>query len=308
MGGPDLVATLIPIDPKRLAETAFLLPHNEILRQAPAEGIAECSAISNLVHPPTPGAGRNDSDYSLTPRIRLSFEKLKDPTRGFVFGTNPRACDVLLGYRGTEGISDIHFCISFNEQGQVLLRDSSTWGMAVTYDGQGIKEVRHHFTWILNLYKNEKWNIEVHIPRKGRLAFKVELASQYACTKSCKENLKGLLDDRQSGLPPFHLLGMDSHATTAQPSQPLTPRQYPIYVGGEELRRGPYGEVDKVIDVSTGGIYARKRFYEPVWPELQRKTLRDRWLERICKEIRVMRSHPHVRNFGLLDQVLGLTA
>ncbi len=69
--------------------------------------------------------------------------------RGYLFGTDPQACDILLGYRGGKGISGRHFCITFDDQGRVVLRDSSIWGTAVSYDVQAKDEVRHHFSWLL---------------------------------------------------------------------------------------------------------------------------------------------------------------
>ena len=45
---------------------------------------------------------------------------------------------------------------------------------------QAIDEVRKHFTWILDPKKEEgQWDIEVHIPNKDGLAFRVKLVSTW---------------------------------------------------------------------------------------------------------------------------------
>lgn len=133
--------------------------------------------------------------------------------------------------------------------------------MAVSYNGQAEEEVRHHFTWILDLKKEEgKWEVVVHV--RG-LQFKVELASHTTCKAKYDEEVTKFLNDSRNALPPLDVLGIESYITTAQPSQPLTPRQLPIYICERKLGSASFGGVNKGIDVSTGAIYACKKFYEP---------------------------------------------
>ena len=107
------------------------------------------------------------------------------------------------------------------------------------------QEVRHHFTWILDLKKEEgKWEVEVHI--RG-LRFKVELASHNTCKAKYNKNVEEFLKNSQMAIPPLDVLGIDSYTTTVQPSQSLTPRQYPIYICERKLGSGSFGRVDKVI-------------------------------------------------------------
>lgn len=154
--------------------------------------------------------------------------------------------------------------------------------------------MRHHFTWILDLKKDEgKWEIGVHV--RG-LKFKVELASHETCKAEYNKNVEKFLQKGRTDLPSLDVLGIDSHTTTAQPSQPLTPRQLPIYICERKLGSGSFGRVDKVIDVSTGAIHAGKTFYEPQWGEGQerRRQQREDWLNGVRREIRIMRENPHV--------------
>ena len=109
--------------------------------------------------------------------------------------------------------------------------------------------MRYHFTWILDLQKKEgEWEIRVYI--RG-LEFKIELASHKIYQAKYVENVKKFLICSRSSLPSLGTLGMESHITTAQPSQPLTPRQLPIYISERNLGSGLFRNIDKVIDIST---------------------------------------------------------
>lgn len=78
-------------------------------------------------------------------------------------------------------------------------------------------------------------------------------------------NIEDFLKDSRTTLPPLDMLGIYSHMTTAQPIQPLTPRQYSTYIRERKLGSGSFEGVDKVINVSTGALYARKIFCGPQW-------------------------------------------
>ena len=166
-------------------------------------------------------------EYDSTHRLQLTFDKkLKDFTKGYSFGTDWKSCNVVLGLRGAYQISGLYFYITFDitidSERHLILRDSSTNGTAVSYSGQAKDKVRYHFTWILDLKKKEgKWEVEVHI--RG-LRFKVEVASHKTYKADYNKNLEEFLKDSYTALPPLDVLGIDSHITTVQPSQPLTPR------------------------------------------------------------------------------------
>lgn len=149
MENPNLIATLIPVDTKKLAENAFRLKHNHARYLRPTGGIAEEPTISSREPTPAPQLRDSNADghcHASAHRIQLTFsQKPKDPSKGYAFGTNPRLCDVLLGYRGTPGISSVHFYITFNEQQRVILNSCSPRGMAVSYSGQASNEVRYQF-------------------------------------------------------------------------------------------------------------------------------------------------------------------
>ena len=296
MEDPNLIATLIPVDKIKWAENAFRLEQNEERYLPPTQGIPEGPVISSREATPAQEQPNNDNcQYDFTHRLQLTFgKKPKDPTKGYCFGTNLEKCDVLLGQRGEHGISGLHFYITFDDifdDGKhLILRDLSTNGMAVSYSGQASEEVRHHSTWILDLEKEEgKWKIEVHV--RG-LEFGVELASHETCKAEYDKEVMDFLEYSRTALPMVDGLGLDSYRTTAQ----LTPKQYPIYIRERNLGRGSFGQVDKIINVSTGATYARKEFYEPQWGKDKecRRQQREDWLNKVRREIRIMEENPHV--------------
>ena len=300
MEDPNLIATLIPADGEKRAENAFCLEKNEERYLPPSRRFEEGPTISS--REATPAQEQPDDDYreyDSTHRLQLTFDKEpKDPVKGYSFGTDPQKCDVLLGHRGAHGISGLHFCITFDDtiddKKHLILRDSSTNGTAISYNGQASEEVRRHFTWILDLEKEQgKWEIEVNA---RKLRFKVELASHKTCKAEYDKEVQEFLRDSRTALPPLDVLGIDSCTTTAQTSQPLTPRQLPIYIRERNLGSGSFGRVDKVINVSNGAIYARKEFYEPQWGKgkERRRRQKEDWLDRVRREIRIMRENPHV--------------
>lgn len=194
-----------------------------------------------------------------------------------------------LGHR-EEGISNVHFYITFNQKQELILKDSSTRGTAVSYDGQAKEEVRHHFTWILEPEKEEGvWEIEVRV--RGRY-FKVEFASHQSCAAEYNKNVEEFL----AGPNDLTFNGLGIYTSTKLPSLSLTPRRSPIYIRERESGRGSFGGVDKVIDVSTGAIYARKSFFELQWGKYKKHGEREKedWLSQVRKEIRIMKDNQHV--------------
>jgi hypothetical protein len=241
-----------------------------------------------------------------------------DEASGFAFGTAER-CQVLLGHRGVyKGIGGHHFNITFNEQRHLILKGRSTRGTAVSYDGQAKDEVRYRFTWRLDLKKDdgkedgkerkengkerkkngkedEEWDVEVHVPNKAGLAFKVKLATHDTCKDEYDANVNGFLAYRPTAQ--LNALGFDdSLKSTAPDSETLTPKERPVYIKARNLGYGSSGTVDLVIDASTGLKQARKRFFEPKWERDLKKRERQKevWWEMIRKEVRIMESYPHV--------------
>jgi FHA domain len=315
MENPDLIATWIPTDDMRRAENAFLLEHNAT-RYLPPEPIPAGPTISSRESTPAPPSETESQqnaydekvaveDYTFTHRLQLTFgAKPNDPTRGFSFGTS-KDCDVRLGERGPNavGISATQFHITFNMQGRLILTDfNSKYGTAVSYTRTkpAKEELRRNFTWILDLRREKDGalrDVKVHL-RNG-LEFRVQVASHQTCEAEYKANLAECL----KAIPTIAGLGINDPRTTAPPDQLVTLKKYPILIHERTLGRGSFGTVDRVVDVSTGFIYARKIFHLP------REGRTENWLAKIRNEIGIMWRHPHVRTGpGLLGGEYGLTS
>ncbi|OCK91209.1 uncharacterized protein K441DRAFT_679710 [Cenococcum geophilum 1.58] len=108
MDNPNVFAVLTPRDGKNRAMTAFRLPENANRFHSATGGVAEEPTINS--REPTPSVWslseeEREVDQDATDRIILTFDKPpKDPLEGWQFGTN-KLSDVLLGHRGTRGIS-----------------------------------------------------------------------------------------------------------------------------------------------------------------------------------------------------------
>ncbi|KAL9100366.1 MAG: hypothetical protein Q9163_004248 [Psora crenata] len=283
MEDPDLIAILIPVDEDHYAENAFRRSENKNRCLPPTRRIDEGPAISSREPTPVynlPQKDNSGNDYKDTHRLQLIFDSPpKDPTKGYAFGTDKLKCDVLLASRGVRGTSGVHFHITFdviNKERRLVLRDSSTNGTAVSYNGQA---------------ENEE--IKVHV---RRLQFKVKLVSHRTCEAEYKKNVGNFLNYSRTADPLLGGLSINSYTTEVAPSQSRTPGQRPVYIHEKELGKGSFGQVDRVIDVSTGVIYAYKTFYEPPWAKdkERRKCQLEKWRDKIRREIRIIMEHPHI--------------
>ena len=136
MSDPNLFAVLTPCDEN--AKQAFNLSENIHYYRKASQRIVEKPTISSRESTPASIPASHQPDNC----ILLYFDKLpKDPKTGWQFGTNPRTSDVLLGHRGSLGVSGCHFHITVTEQLRMELHDISKHGMIVTYNGQAIDVV-----------------------------------------------------------------------------------------------------------------------------------------------------------------------
>ena len=187
------------------------------------------------------------------PQIQLTFNvPPNDVRRGFVFGSNRKVCDVVFGTQ-KDAISGRHFSIGFDAYSQVVVRDSSKKGTQVSYDGQGTKQTRKNFTWILFEWVSK---IEIIIP-ETEWRFEVRLRNHTSCEPKYRRRLDAYFSDVQESLLPLRNLGIDSQESTANPTK--APRkQSPLYFRDLVFREGNFGIVYRAWDVSSGLCYAEK--------------------------------------------------
>ena len=301
MADPNLFAVLTAYDNKNLARDAFGLPANIHCFRKAAEGIAEEPTIDSREPTPAPQPSP-EARCESGDRILLRLDKPpKDSKTGWKFGTDPRVSDVLLGHRGTSGISSSQFYITITEQFHVELHERSRYGTVVSYDGQAknviLKDDKRLLSFEPGAQKQWK-DIIVYVPDANGLAFKIEFPSHRVGGSEYRENLRAFFKGCNTALPSVSGLGLDSNPPTAPPSrQPRTPCKLTVYFDDGEIGRGEYGLVRKYIDMRAGKFYAAKKFNSevPTRPSGKKRKLdEDGWFEGIRNEVAIMKKNPHV--------------
>ncbi|TKA60932.1 hypothetical protein B0A55_12653, partial [Friedmanniomyces simplex] len=167
------------------------------------------------------------------------------------------SCDIVLPL--LKGISRCHCYLTFDKERRFILRDCSTNGTMVTYDGKG-GEKRQDFTWILGGHRVPDKTETIVIRLHAALKFQI-IVGKPTFPHVYYENVDDFLGEIAATVDlPLGALGIQSVASTAVPTGTHTPMQDPILLEQETLGRGAYGVVTRVWDVSTGREYASKRF------------------------------------------------
>ena len=301
----NVFAVLTPVRGKRgtNALKAFSQPHNSAWYNTATGWVAEEPAIGSREPTPAP-VSPCEYDCESTDCIVLRFDELsKNPSKGIQFGTSETNSHVLLKFSGMNGISARQFAIVARGDGSVYLEDFfSTYGTAVSYDGQGKNQKRRKEQWILAREPGTPKRWETLIVWAGNLAFEIDFPNQEVGHADYVTNLEALVEETRSALLSMDALGLHSNLTTAAPSEPETPNpnQPPIYIDRGELGRGEFGVVIKVMSNRDGNFYAAKKFIRPSRVAKSDKTKRKRdedeedWYTKIRKEVNIMRNNPHV--------------
>lgn len=277
---------LILTSPQMQFQDACELPHNSE-RYIPPIDLDSSESGSRRTTP--------DIDpISIWGRIQLTFDKPpKDILRGFAFGTDKARCDILLAEEsGQGGISDVHFYITFDNEGRIILKDVSENGTTVSFGDWGKDEKRSHFTWILEFSKTYKNNVRAIVQLPERFYFEFKLGKYSSCEAAYQENVESYMKRRADTIMD---LG-DSDVERDIPIQSLAATQEPAYLTGGWLGSGGYGRVVLVRDVSTGLQYAAKELYEVCMndPEEEKVEQAVR-IASFKKEITIMKTTSHVR-------------
>jgi hypothetical protein len=305
----NVFAVLTPYDKDNNAMTAFDLPHNVKRFRKGVGSVAKEPTIDS--REPTPGlADRTTTENEVVASIVLTLdEEVKDPENMWQFGTRPGTSDILLGHRGTKGISAKQCNLTIDDNKHCIwLHDyHSTHGTAVGYNGQKKNDVRRKDTWILSHRPGSEKSlgeITIHV---GELAYKIEFPNHQAAHPEYIKNLRAFIKKCQDAAPPFEGLGLHSDPPTQEPSQAHTPSAHPIYLDEEVIGAGAFGEVRRVIKLRDGKYYAAKYFTPPKlkgYKKSGRKRKQDEineideayeaWLEQIRREFTIMQNNPHV--------------
>ena len=272
MDDPNLICILRPCSVR--AERVFSLEHNQTRYIPPPSEDALVAACSRDATPATVSG----SDEKSSSQIRLTFDqKPKNVQQGFVFGSDPNTCDVLLG-PSKNRISRQHFRIAFDECERLVIEAiSKTRSMVLSYNGQGEQQDRRLFKWILFQGPDIVVTVDKGVHRES-IMFDIEQPRHTRCQTEFQNNVRLFLSESRNAIGPLDLLDINSLDSTALPTPKEALKQLAIYIQDEELGRGQFGTVYKSVDVSTGRVYAGKYFNKGAWK----------------REVNIMRQMAHV--------------
>ncbi|KAF2749609.1 kinase-like protein [Sporormia fimetaria CBS 119925] len=233
--------------------------------------------------PPDDNTNNNETqketpDWHFAEGLQLTFSHGPKAGQGFVLGTEASSCDIIVPKTKDRKISRKHCYLTFDAQRRPIVRDCSTNGTIVSYDGKG-GERRHNFTWIigdhevtdsieeivLEIDNDPKFQIIVSKPRFPRLFFQNvdKFRSKIAENEELPLGALGL----QSGISTMAASG----AQTPQLHEGIdTPNDNSILLKRKKLGQGAFSVVHHVWDVSTGIEYASKMFINPEWEHITR--------------------------------------
>lgn len=92
--------------------------------------------------------------------IQISFDHGPRRPGSFIFGTDPRTCDIVLP--PLSGISSQHCSLSFDDQSRLVLKDFSERGTQVWYDWESSGD-KTDYTWILSSAPHTQQRITVDV-------------------------------------------------------------------------------------------------------------------------------------------------
>lgn len=299
MDDQNVFAILTAKDSKNKASSAFKLPHNSKWFCKAVEGIvAEESIIGSREATP---AGDEDAQTDEEDRLVITFNEVESPVNGIQLGTSRIFSHILLGRRGTRGISAKQCNITVDNNFRIWLHDYySSHGTAVEYNGQNHQEVRTKETWILAYQAgtpNQLGDIRIHL---SGLIVKVEFPNHEKAHPRYLEYLSAFIKrckkaaEESQKTPAVETLGLQSEATTQTPSEAQTLGERFIYVKDKGIGNGAFGQVFKLIRARDGKFFAGKFFASPI-NKRRRGEPDPIWLTEVRREFALMKENPHVR-------------
>lgn len=152
------------------------------------------------------------------------------------------------------------------------MRDTSTYGTIVKYDGKG-GEKRRHFTWIIGGHSILDKTNEIVIQIDDDLKFQIVVSKPTFPDLFFNNVNQFRAEVAENDELPFGALGLQSAISTAAASGTQTPErgqegthkpnQNSILLRRKTLGKGAFSVVYHVWDVSTGFEYASKKFRHP---------------------------------------------
>lgn len=293
-------AILTPFDRRNWATSAFKLPHNSRWFREPAGGVAtEPTIRSREATPagtePDEANGEQKFKWADGDRLVITLDDVEDPVQGIQFGSNTASSHILLGHRGTPGVSSKQFNITVDDHLRIWLHDQrSSHGTAVSYNGCDPGPRRKKEVWILADGPGcpDKWTVSVWL---NKLGFHVEFPNHHRPSADYVSSLQRFVRrcHQASQQPPLMQLTLESGPTTQPPSTCRTPDMQPLFFETEVIGMGSFGRVSKMVKARTGERFAGKTFLRQGNKRGADKP-DSKWIEKIRREFDIMDANPHV--------------
>lgn len=250
MDNPSLVARLVALNER--TRKAWAHPHNK-KHYVPAsfQGFKACGRASRQPTPADEDMIQDVCKEDTEPELRLYLHnRPRDITKGWVFGSDKRDCDIYCGELDKESKYNIGrqtFSITLNELGQVILKHlRKTNRTQVQYDSQNAGP-RQEFVWTMLPFCPN-----IYVISAKQLKFEVIVLQLEEQTDLC-------LRFRSQFLMDVWLGKLSRRAPSPVSTQPMEPFYY--VCKDRPLGGGSFGNVYIVVDVSTGVEYAGKTFH-----------------------------------------------
>lgn len=189
------------------------------------------------------------TSFQLSPTLRFTTAHIpKDPSAGFVFGSNKEKCDILLATSRETGISGTQFAVTFNqESAAVIIKNLSRRLTKIQPQREGAFRLRTHRV------LNEMEVTTIFLP-----GLELNVSKSWSHSEEIAPEYRQFLERVASSAPDLSLLRLQSSATTGTvASSAANP-----YTKDESLGSGMTGEVYKGRNRHTGIIIAIKTY----WP------------------------------------------
>nr|POE46949.1 hypothetical protein CFP56_00281 [Quercus suber] len=184
---------------------ARLLAARDQLADLPGRGSCESTASQN--------DNADEDNFWLGRGLQLTFTHGPKAGPGFVHGTDPKRCDIVLP--NLPSISGRHCYMTFDDRRHLIVRDISRCGTKVRYNGQG-GESRHHFTWIIGGHRVPDSIAEIIIEIHTALKFRIVVSKPPFpdLYRQRVDDFRQRVDDFR-WVPSLDALGIQSIASTA---------------------------------------------------------------------------------------------
>lgn len=271
---PDLAFTLVALNER--ARQMWAKPHNSS-RYVPPSFTRATSIKEDEELEIEDKQTRPKEEKDREPALQFLFSKQpKDFAKGFVLGSDGMICDALLGDPGSR-VSPQALAFTFNKKHQLVMHATSANIVAVTFNDQK-KAERTQFSWIL-----PRGQREIRVEMAHKLQFEVVFPRYGTRKHEFHQNCNKYISYVARGEVPTHGLDNNSEAVTrpeSGTSKSWDPSSF--YLRGRKIGSGTYGDVETVLRMPDGKIFAAKRFKS-------RKSFRKevRMLQKVCETLHV---------------------